>query len=112
MTYGWKFDVKLSDFDFSLSPSTVIDSLQLKITPHYSLLGLLIFVVSALAHVYEKQVWRKRKDDVHMKHSCEGREFRFSSLLSIFEGKQFLYSLQIISRYCEQSMKKIVLALY
>ena len=88
------------------TPPTVIDSLQLKITPHCPLLGWLVLAGSVLAHVYEKQEWRTGTNCVHMKHGDEGREFRYSSLPSIFEGKQCLYSLQIISRSCEHSMKK------
>lgn len=81
-------------------------SLQAKIISHGFSFGFLVFVASQLAHIYEKQVWRKERISVYMKHSYEETEFNHLSLLSKLEGKQFSYSLKTIPMYHAVSGEK------
>lgn len=64
-------------------------SLQPKIVPNCSFFGLLLFAASALAHIFERQVWGEGEICVQMKHSYEKIEPNHSSPLSKFEGKWF-----------------------
>lgn len=92
------------------TPPTVIESLQLKITPQNNTSLPSPWLAGPCRINFGSRLWKARVEEgdklcSHETRWCRERH-RYSFLLSTYEGKQCLYSLQIISTYCEHSAKK------